>query len=92
MKNVDELCSLIQEIIDEAGGHADEKVDPGTPLLISGLVDSLTIMRIVARVEQRTGISFPETSVVAANFRTPTALWEAVETVKGTARHEGAVS
>ncbi|MCX4849513.1 acyl carrier protein [Streptomyces sp. NBC_00893] len=92
MKNVDELCSLIQEIIDEAGGHAEEKVDPGTPLLISGLVDSLTIMRIVALVEQRTGIAFPDASVVAKNFRTPTALWEAIEVVRGGATHEGAVS
>ncbi|GAA2332280.1 acyl carrier protein [Streptomyces violaceusniger] len=91
MKNADELCSLIQEIIDEASGHADEKVDPSTPLLISGLVDSLTIMRIVARVEQRIGISFPETEVVAANFRTPTALWDAIEAVKGASHSEGAV-
>ncbi|MFH9264637.1 MULTISPECIES: acyl carrier protein [unclassified Streptomyces] len=85
MEDVNELCGLVQEIVSESHGALDEKVEPDTPLLVSGLLDSLTIMRIVARVEASTGISFPETSLVAANFRTPDSLWAAVEKARAAA-------
>jgi acyl carrier protein len=92
MHNVDELCTLIQQVINESQDTAEETVEPDTPLLMSGLLDSLTIMRIVTQVERRTGVTFPETAVVASNFRTPTALWEAVGTIRRGLDHEGALS
>jgi len=52
MEDVNELCGLVQEIVSESHGALDEKVEPDTPLLVSGLLDSLTIMRIVAAVEK----------------------------------------
>ncbi|NEE20773.1 acyl carrier protein [Streptomyces sp. SID7499] len=67
-------------------------MEPDTPLLVSGLLDSLTIMRIVARVEAATGISFPETSLVAANFRTPNSLWAAIGTARAAAGDGSPVS
>jgi acyl carrier protein len=82
MDNVDELCTLIQQNIGESHGPVAEAVQPDTPLLISGLLDSLTIMKIVAQIERESGVSLPETSVVAANFRTPTSLWSAIETAR----------
>ena len=89
MKNVEELCVLIEEIIGESQGSAeDEKITPETQLLVSGLLDSLTIMKIITRLEARTGISFPEASVIATNFRTPTALWTAFAAVKENSQHE----
>jgi acyl carrier protein len=92
MDNVDELCHLIEEIIGESQDTAGERVEPQTPLLMSGLLDSLTIMRIVTRVEASTGIAFPETAVVASNFRTPAALWEAVGAVRSGVDHESTLS
>lgn len=76
MNTVEDLCVLIGENLHEHHRSADVAAD--TPLLMSGLLDSLTIMRIVSEVEQRTGVVFPETAVVAANFRTPTSLWAAI--------------
>ncbi|MEV7870648.1 acyl carrier protein [Streptomyces sp. NPDC088124] len=92
MEDVDELCALLQGIISESHGALDEKVEHDTPLLVSGLLDSLTIMRIVARVEATTGVSFPETALVAANFRTPTALWTAIERYRAAAGDGSPVS
>ncbi|MFH0245587.1 acyl carrier protein [Streptomyces sp. HK10] len=92
MENVDELCKLIQETVGETQGAAGEEIRPDTPLLVSGLLDSLTIMKIVTQVEERTGAPFPETSVVAANFRTPAALWDAVEAARGAASSGSALS
>lgn len=82
MDSVDELCALIEKNIGESQGAAGEEIQPDTPLLVSGLLNSLTIMKIVTQVEQQTGISFPETSVVAANFKTPAALWTVIETIR----------
>lgn len=44
-----------------------------------GLVDSLAIMEIVSALDAEAGITLPDTEIVAANFRTPNALWAAIE-------------
>lgn len=85
MNTVDDLCRLIEESLT---GPGTEPVEAETPLLVSGLIDSLTIMRIVSKVERRAGIAFPETAVVAANFRTPATLWAAIGEF-GTGRSTG---
>lgn len=90
MDSIDDLCALIQKAIGESQAANGEEVRPETELLILGLLDSLTIMRIVTRIEEEAGITIPETSVVAANFRTPAALWDAVQAVSAGA-HERAV-
>lgn len=91
MDDIEELCALIQQVVSESRDAAGEKVEPQTPLLVSGLLDSLAIMQIVTQVEARTGIAFPETAVVASNFRTPTALWEALGALRGSMDAEGAL-
>lgn len=76
MKTVDDLCLLIQDNVQDP--HTTE-IRPDTPLLLSGLVDSLSVMRIVAQIERDTGLAIPETVMTAANFKTPHALWTAIE-------------
>jgi acyl carrier protein len=84
MDNVDKLCTLIQQNIGESHGPVADAVRPDTPLLVSGLLDSLTIMKIITQIERESGVSLPETSIVAANFRTPASLWRAVQTARVT--------
>lgn len=76
MNTVEDLCVLIAENLNDH--HRPAEITADTPLLTSGLLDSLTIMRIVAEVEHRTGVAFTDTAMVAANFRTPTSLWGAI--------------
>lgn len=82
MNNVDELCALIRDVLAETSAPAGVEIEPLTPLLVSGLLDSLTIMVIVTRIERDAGVEFPEGEVVAANFRTPTALWNLVVSLR----------
>lgn len=82
MNNVHELCALIRGVLAESSAPVDVKIEPTTQLLVSGLLDSLTIMMIVTRVEQNAGVEFPEGEVVAANFRTPSALWDLVVSLR----------
>ncbi|MFE9748346.1 acyl carrier protein [Saccharothrix saharensis] len=82
MNSVDDLCQLIQSILADTSAPVDVHVEPETALLVSGLLDSLTIMRISTRIEEVAGVDFPESEVVAANFRTPQALWEVVKALR----------
>lgn len=82
MNSVDDLCQLIREILADTSAPVDVAVEPQTALLVSGLLDSLTIMRIATRIEETAGVVFPESEVVAANFRTPQALWQLVQALR----------
>lgn len=82
MNDVAELCELVGEVLQASAGSLSEEIGPDTELLVSGLLDSLTIMTIVREVESRSGISLPDTAVVASNFRTPRRLWDAITQVR----------
>ena len=46
------------------------RIDPGEELLLSGLVDSLGVMRLVAFIESQFGFKIPAGDVKLANFET----------------------
>ncbi|MGY2439561.1 acyl carrier protein [Pseudomonas sp. SDO52101_S400] len=79
MKNIETLCTLIHSNLLTQYQGADLVVVPDTALLEEGWLDSLTIISIVADVEKKFGIAFPEDKVIAASFRTPAALWAVIE-------------
>ena len=60
----DELKSYIET--DLLSGH---EVEPGEELLLSGLVDSLGVMRLIAFIETRFGIRVPAGDMKLQNFR-----------------------
>ncbi|MCC3766836.1 acyl carrier protein [Streptomyces sp. UNOC14_S4] len=87
MHTVEDLCTLISSKITWGRGEDPRQLRPDTPLLETGLLDSLTIMQIVTALDAEAGIALPDTEIVAANFRSPRALWAVVEDVRaGAAR------
>ncbi|MEU5402392.1 phosphopantetheine-binding protein [Streptomyces sp. NPDC005963] len=83
--SVEGVCALVDHVLREATGETPPDTAPDTELLLSGLLDSLTIMKIVAVVESAYGVALAERAIVAANFRTPQALWRAIHTAAGSA-------
>ncbi|MBY8883734.1 acyl carrier protein [Streptomyces sp. PTM05] len=81
MNTVEDLCALIAAHITWGRGEDPRSLVPDSPLLEMGLLDSLAIMEIVAALGAEHGIALPETEIVAANFRTPKALWAVVQSV-----------
>ncbi|MEU0989999.1 MULTISPECIES: phosphopantetheine-binding protein [unclassified Streptomyces] len=77
--SVEGVCALVDHVLREATGEAPPDTTPETELLLSGLLDSLTIMKIVTVVESAYGIALAERAIVAANFRTPQTLWRAIQ-------------
>ncbi|MFE1174127.1 acyl carrier protein [Streptomyces sp. NPDC058773] len=86
MNSVEELCTLIGSRITWGRGEDASSLTPDTPLLERGLVDSLAIMEIVAALDKEAGVTLPDTEIVAANFRSPKALWVAIENLSGEGR------
>ncbi|MFD4344753.1 acyl carrier protein [Streptomyces coelicoflavus] len=86
MNSVEELCALIGSRITWGPGEDASSLTPDTPLLEMGLVDSLAIMEIVAALDKEAGVTLPDTEIVAANFRSPKALWTAIESLAAEGR------
>lgn len=58
---------------------ADDALSEDEPLLGSGIIDSLGIMRLVSYIEEEFGVEVPEDQLVPEHFRTVTALAQFVE-------------
>jgi acyl carrier protein len=72
----DALCELI---VAEISLDPDEPVDATTDLLLTGLVDSLGVVRIVQWIEEELGLTVEPTDVVLENFQTVGAMVAYVE-------------
>lgn len=79
---VEEVCAVVATCVGPQDGGAKADIDADTELLLTGMLDSLTIVKIVAELERRLDVSIPESIVVARNFRTPTTLHQAVAEVR----------
>ena len=63
----DELLRMINA---EVSFDPSEEITPETDLLLTGLVDSLGVVQIVAWMEDRLGIEIEPVDVVLENFQT----------------------
>jgi len=61
------IARFIREEILDAETDA---VGPDDNLLVSGLIDSVGVVRLIAHVSDRLGVDVPPTDLVPANFRT----------------------
>ena len=59
---------------DLLAGTADANVTPETELVLSGLLDSIALMRLVAHLEKSTGSKIPQDGLVMENFANPSTL------------------
>ena len=82
MNSIEDLCALIERHISRPG----RAVEADTPLLASGLLDSMTVVSLVVSLERECAIEIPEKAIMAANFRTPSQLWQLVSRLRGVRR------
>jgi hypothetical protein len=77
LKSIDELCALVRHCVIWEDDDLPVTINADTELLVMGLLDSLTIRRIVAELAA-VGVNLPDSSIVAATFRSPAALWRVI--------------
>ena len=59
----------------------DDDLSSDEPLLGSGIVDSLGIMRLVSYIEEEFGVEVPEEQLVPEHFRSVTAVAQFVDSL-----------
>jgi hypothetical protein len=77
LETIDDVCALVRHCVIWEDARFDGAITPDTELLVLGLLDSLTIRRIVAELAA-VGVTLPEARIVAATFRSPAALWRVI--------------
>ncbi|MCB8978388.1 MAG: acyl carrier protein [Ardenticatenaceae bacterium] len=67
-----EISSTLERfIVDELMmGDKNTRVDPDVSLVSSGIVDSLALLRLIAFVEEKFGVTVEDDEVVPDNFET----------------------
>ena len=66
-----EIEALIAEFIRQMwDGEESMEIDLDENLLTGGLVDSVGIVRLIAHLKERLGVTVPPTDLVPENFRT----------------------
>ena len=67
-----ETQALIRDFIldDLLMGQHDGDLDADTNLLLTGLVDSLGVMRMMMFIDEELGVQVPPTDITIDNFRT----------------------
>ncbi|WP_018180252.1 acyl carrier protein [Jongsikchunia kroppenstedtii] len=78
--SVDDVRAVVSEAIARRHGRT-EPIENDTEILLTGMLDSLTLVNIVADLERHLGRKLPEDLVVARNFRTPQTLHASVSAV-----------
>lgn len=67
---INELITKLQTVVLEP----DVPVEPDTELLMSGLLDSLSVINLIAWIETEADISIDPADVIFENFERPSAI------------------
>ena len=73
---------LIAYIKKEFVEDPDEEIDDTTPLISSGLIDSLSIVSLVAFIDKKFGVKIPDEKGVVENFETANKIIETINECK----------
>jgi 2-hydroxymuconate-semialdehyde hydrolase len=73
---------LIAYIMKEFVEDPDEAINETTPLISSGLIDSLSIVSLVAFIDKKFGVKIPDEKGTVENFETITKIIETINEFK----------
>jgi acyl carrier protein len=73
---------LIEYIKKEFVEDPDEEIEETTPLISSGLIDSLSVVSLVAFIDKKFGVKIPDEKGTVDNFETVNKIIEVVNEFK----------
>ncbi len=73
---------LIEYIMKEFVEDPDEEIEETTPLISSGLIDSLSVVSLVAFIDKKFGVKIPDEKGTVDNFETVNKIIEVINEFK----------
>lgn len=73
---------LIEYIMKEFVEDPDEEIEENTPLISSGLIDSLSVVSLVAFIDKKFGVKIPDEKGTVDNFETVNKIIEVINEFK----------
>ncbi|MGB7062581.1 MAG: acyl carrier protein [Candidatus Zixiibacteriota bacterium] len=73
---------LIEYIKKEFVEDPDEEIEENTPLISSGLIDSLSVVSLVAFIGKKLGVKIPDEKGTVENFETVNKIIEVINEFK----------
>jgi 2-hydroxymuconate-semialdehyde hydrolase len=73
---------LIEYIKKEFVEDPDEEIEENTPLISSGLIDSLSVVSLVAFIDKKFGVKIPDEKGTVDNFETVNKIIEVINEFK----------
>lgn len=70
--------SMVRDVVTEMVGHS---VRDSEPIVSSGLIDSLTVVKLIARLEQKLHVSIPPANLQPDDFDNVESILETLERV-----------
>lgn len=58
----------IKQIVIDVFPESSDKIDVGTNLIDAGILDSMGVLGLVSRLEEKYGITFPDEDITVENF------------------------
>lgn len=80
MPDLNEVRAAARQVVAEMTG---KKIGDGEPLISSGLIDSLSVLRLIGRLEARLSVSIPPDNLQPDDFETIDWIVETVLRVAG---------
>jgi len=80
MSLTQQLLQFVRE--DLAGGTDPATIDENAPLIDSGIIDSMALLRLIVFIEERAGVRVPDAEVLPDNFQTVASIDSLVQRLK----------
>lgn len=74
---MDELINLIHSEL-----RIDETIEPATPLISSGIIDSFDVVALLSVIESHFGVEIDPESIDVESFDTPAQIFDRIESAR----------
>jgi acyl carrier protein len=71
-----QVLTWVREFVTQKRGVAADAIQPDTPLLREGCLDSFQLVELIVVLEKRLGETIPDGMLIPEDFETPTTLCE----------------
>lgn len=78
---IDKILATVQSFVGDRGGDA-ASIQPKTPLLGEGYIDSFALIELIGTLEEALGLQIPDGALIPEDFETVETLFDRLKVVE----------